>query len=62
MTKSFEVLPPHMPDFIKFKQEPTSRETGLTQNIKAFNRKLTQQEAEEYAELMQYFIYQALGG
>lgn len=57
MNIKFEVLPPSMPNFIRFKQEAGIRQDGykLTEAFPISN--LTMDEAYEFAELMkQTFI------
>ena len=56
MEKKFEVLPPSMPNFVKFKKEAGLRQDGF--KVEWFSIKdFTMDEAYEYAELMkQTFI------
>lgn len=52
MEKKFEVLPPTMPDFVKFKKEPGAREDGFKVDDGFPIENFTAEEAAEYAELM----------
>jgi hypothetical protein len=52
MEKKFEVLPPMMPNFVRFKQEAGLKQDGFKVNDGFPISKFTRQEAEEYAELM----------
>ncbi len=52
MKKHFEVLPPTMPNFVRFKQEAGLRQGGFKVNDGFDIADFTQQEAEEFADLM----------
>lgn len=52
MTKSFQFLIPIMPNFIKFKKEPSSRQEGINFEQGFPISELSKSEAEEYGELM----------
>lgn len=57
MKKLFEVLPPSMPNFVRFKRDPGLRQDGFKVDEGFPIKDFTRQEAEEYAELMkQTFI------
>lgn len=57
MTKLFEVLPPHMPNFVRFKKEAGLRQDGFKVDEGFPIKSFTKEEAEEYGELMkQTFI------
>ncbi len=57
MKIEFEVLPPLMPNFVRFKQEPGLRQDGFKANDGFPVENFTRNEAESYAELMkQTFI------
>lgn len=57
MQKLFEVLPPSMPNFVRFKNEAGLRQDGFKVNEGFPIKNFTREEAEEYAELMkQTFI------
>ncbi len=58
MEKKFEILPPLMPNFVRFKKEPGLRQDGIKPESDGFPIKdFTKAEAEEYGELMkQTFI------
>lgn len=57
MEKKFELLPPTMPDFVRFKREPSLKQDGFKVDGGFPISKFTREEAEEYAELMkQTFI------
>ena len=57
MEKRFEVLPPTMPNFIRFKQAAGLRQDGFKVDNGFDIANFTQQEAEEFADLMrQTFI------
>ena len=52
MKTLFEVLPPHMPNFVRFKKEAGLRQDGFKVDEGFPIRNFTREEAEEYAELM----------
>jgi hypothetical protein len=52
MKKDFEVLPPTMPNYIRFKKEPGLRQDGFKQDEGFDIINLSQEEAESFAELM----------
>jgi len=52
MEKRFEVLPPRMPNFVRFKHEAGLRQDGFKVNDGFDIADFTQQEAEEFADLM----------
>lgn len=57
MEKKFKVLPPHMPNFVRFEKEPGLRQEGLKVDEGFPITNFTKEEAYEYAELMkQTFI------
>lgn len=57
MKKLFEVLPPTMPNFVRFKKEARLRQDGFKVDEGYPIKDFTEQEAEEYGELMkQTFI------
>ena len=57
MEKKFEVLPPTMPNFVRFKKEAGLKQDGLKVDTGFPIEQFTEQEAEEYGELMkQTFI------
>jgi hypothetical protein len=58
MKKSFELLPPMMPNFISYKIPPRPRQEGFNADgNKLPIEELSKDEAEEYGELMkQTFI------
>ncbi len=57
MEKKFEVIPPMMPNFVRFKKEAGLRQDGFKVEQGFPIEKFTRAEAEEYAELMkQTFI------
>lgn len=57
MEKKFEILPPMMPNFVRFKKEVGLRQDGFKVDEGFPIVNFTKQEAEEYAELMkQTFI------
>jgi hypothetical protein len=57
MNKKFELLPPLMPNYARFKKEPGLRQDGFKADGGYPIEKLTKEEAAEYAELMkQAFI------
>lgn len=57
MEKKFEVLPPSMPNFVRFKKEAGLRQDGFKVDEGFPIKNFTKEEAEEYAELMkQTFI------
>lgn len=57
MEKKFEVLPPQMPNFVRFKKEAALRQDGFKVDEGFPVKDFTKEEAQEYAELMkQTFI------
>ena len=52
MEKKFEVLPPSMPNFVRFKRETLLRQDGFKVDEGFPIKNFTREEAEEYAELM----------
>lgn len=57
MEKKFEVLPPMMPNFVRFKKEAGLRQDGFKVDEGFPISNFTKEEAEEYGELMkQTFI------
>lgn len=52
MEKRFEILPPIMPNFVQFKNKAGLKQDGFKVNDGFDIADFTQQEAEEYAELM----------
>lgn len=57
MEKKFEVLPPTMPNFVRFKNEVGLKQDGFKVNDGFPIQKFTAEEAIEYGELMkQTFI------
>ena len=52
MEKRFEVLPPTMPNFVRFKKEAGLRQDGFKVDDGFDIANFTKQEAEEFAELM----------
>ena len=57
MEKKFEVLPPTMPNFVRFKKEAGLRQDGYKVDEGVPISNFTKEEAEEYGELMkQTFI------
>lgn len=57
MEKKFEVLPPSMPNFVRFKKLAGLRQDGFKVDEGFPIKNFTKEEAEEYAELMkQTFI------
>lgn len=57
MKKKFEVLPPSMPNFVRFKKEVGLKQDGFKVDEGFPIKNFTKEEAEEYAELMkQTFI------
>lgn len=57
MKKLFEVLPPMMPNFVRFKKETSLRQDGVKADEGFPILNFTKEEAEEYGELMkQTFI------
>ncbi len=52
MEKKFEVLPPTMPNFVRFKQEAGLKQDGFKIDDGFPIRNFTKEEAEEYGELM----------
>ena len=57
MEKKFEVLPPTMPNFVRFKKEAGLRQDGFKVDEGFSITNFTKEEAEEYGELIkQTFI------
>lgn len=57
MEKKFEVLPPMMPNFVRFKKEAALRQDGFKVDEGFPIENFTREEAIEYGELMkQTFI------
>jgi hypothetical protein len=57
MKKLFEVLPPTMPNYVRFKKEAGLKQDGFKVDDGFDIKNLTREEAEEFAELMkQTFI------
>lgn len=57
MEKRFEVLPPTMPNYVRFKKEAGLRQDGFKVDEGYDIKNFTKEEAEEYGELMkQAFI------
>jgi len=52
MKKLFEVLPPTMPNFVRFKKEAQLRQDGFKVDEGFDIANFTEEEANEYAELM----------
>lgn len=52
MEKRFEVLPPMMPNFVRFKREAGLRQDGFKVDEGFSIADFTYEEAREYAELM----------
>lgn len=52
MKKNFEVLPPEMPNFVSLKKEAGLRQDGFKVDNCFDIADFTQQEAEEFADLM----------
>ena len=52
MEKKFEVLPPTMPNFVRFKKEAGLRQDGFKVGEGFDIADFTEQEAEEFADLM----------
>ncbi len=52
MEKKFEVLPPIMPNYVRFRAEPGLRQDGFKVDEGFPIENFTEQEAYEYAELM----------
>jgi len=52
MEKSFEILPPMMPNFIRYKKEAGLKQDGFQLDEGFPISRLTREEAETYAELM----------
>jgi hypothetical protein len=52
MEKRFEVLPPTMPNFVRFKHEAGLRQDGFKINEGFPIKEFTKQEAHEFGELM----------
>lgn len=52
MQKLFEVLPPTMPNFVRFKMEAALRQDGFKVDEGFDIANFTEEEAKEYAELM----------
>ena len=52
MDKKFEVLPPTMPNFVRFKREAGLRQDGFKVTDGFPIADFTRQEAHEYGELM----------
>lgn len=52
MNKLFEVFPPMMPNFARFKKEAGLRQDGFKIDEGFPIKNFTREEAEEYAELM----------
>jgi hypothetical protein len=52
MEKRFEVLPPTMPNFVRFKHEPQLRQDGFKVNEGFDIANFTKEEADEFAQLM----------
>jgi hypothetical protein len=57
MERKFKLLPPSMPNFVFYEVVPKPREGGFSSNNKFSITDLTEEEAEEFGELMkQTFI------
>lgn len=57
MKIKFDILPPTMPNFVRFKQEVALRQEGFKVSEGFPIKNFTKEEAEEYGELMkQTFI------
>lgn len=52
MEKKFEVLPPTMPNFVRFKKEAGLRQDGFKVDEGFDIANFTEKEADEYAELI----------
>ena len=52
MQKQFELLPPTMPNYVRFKKEAGRRQDGFKSDQGFDIANFTREEAEEYAELM----------
>ena len=52
MEKKFEVLPPTMPNFVRFKKKAGLRQDGFKVDEGFDIANFTEKEADEYAELM----------
>lgn len=52
MEKKFKIQPPTMPNFLIIEMPPKQRQDGVANNPTIPVKSLTEEEAEEYAELM----------
>jgi hypothetical protein len=52
MKKKFEVLPPSMPNFVRFKKEVGLKQDGFKVDEGFPIKNFTKEEAEDFAELM----------
>ena len=52
MKKTFEILPPTMPNYVRFKKEPRLKQESLSTEEGFDVADFTEEEAREFAELM----------
>jgi len=52
MQKLFKIIPPKMPNFVRFEKEVQLRQDGFKVDEGFDIKNFTQEEAEEFAELM----------
>lgn len=52
MKKEFKIIPPTMPNFVRFEKAPQLRQDGYKVDEGFDIKNFTQEEAEEFAELM----------
>lgn len=52
MTKEFEIIPPRMPNFVRFKKPLGKNEDGILRDDWFDIVNFTRKEADEFAELM----------
>ena len=52
MQKLFKIIPPKMPNFVRFEKETQLRQDGFKVDEGFDIKNFTQEEAEEFAELM----------
>lgn len=58
MKKEFNVLPPSMPNFVRFEKPAGLRQEGIKLGENYHIKNFTQEEAEEYGELMKQTFLQ----